>query len=428
MGEAPISAIIPTYNRKRYLEEAIGSVLGQTTPPAQVIVVDDGSSDGTPEMLAAHRHRLDVVRVENGGKSRALNIALRRSKQPYVWIVDDDDIAEPDAAAAMVAALERRPDAGFAYGLVAKFRGDWTGATDDLCVSFAADDAEVIFLKTLLDHFIWQGATLVRRSAYEAVGEFDERYERCQDYEMMLRLTRRFSGVPVRRVLLNQRHHAGERGPRHARFKASRNREVWTKFNRMIFREIYATHRLEEFKVPGAPVPLQPPHVVLALIQRSAVMARKGLWDEATADLSAASQVARADRIAPVLLHPHTKSMLQTVFQHGARSNFQTIAQARRFRRALGSFDSETAAELAGNLLLPLPHRLRHLAARPRAAAELRDCLTALYAIAGLRAVERNLAARRAGLSNYGVEVMSDKAGFGGARWELPAQSVREPG
>lgn len=71
--ESPVTVIIATYNRSKYIAQSLASVLGQSRPPAQVIVVDDGSTDDTQNVLAAYDDRIEYIRKKNGGKSTALN-------------------------------------------------------------------------------------------------------------------------------------------------------------------------------------------------------------------------------------------------------------------------------------------------------------------------------------------------------------------
>src|SRR3954471_14240389 len=97
MGEQQVSIVIPTYNRARYLRECLESVLSQTVPPLEVIVIDDGSEDETCSTVAAFGAPVRYVWKENGGKPRALNFAIPQVQGEFVWMFDDDDVALPHA-------------------------------------------------------------------------------------------------------------------------------------------------------------------------------------------------------------------------------------------------------------------------------------------------------------------------------------------
>lgn len=399
---APVSAIVPTYNRADLIGAAVGSLLDQTRPPAEVIVVDDGSTDDIAGALAPFGDRITLLAKENGGKSTALNAGLARAREPLVWIFDDDDIALPDGLERLHDALLARPDAGFAYGQIDKFVGAWPSPVSPPCITFASDDRRSLYLKLLQDFFIWQGAMLVRRECYEAVGPFDPRYTRSQDYEMALRLMRRFTPVAVPHVIFHQRHHRGDRGPAHARLKAKRMEAVWSEFNRLLFAEVHASHDLAEFVVRDGDGPLDPRERLTAFLQRGAIMARKGAWSLAVEDLGAAALLAGELRGAS--LGPQEASALRAVFEHGARSRFASRAEARTLRAAIDRFPPPLADEIRGNLLLPVTNRLRRLPARTDRAGEARQLALILAALADAGALRPYLAARRAPYRHFGVD------------------------
>lgn len=404
-GLAPVSVIMPTYNRETYIAEAIESVLTQTRPPRQVIVVNDGSTDGTAEVVARYGDRVQIVNKENGGKSTALNLALTMVTEPYVWIFDDDDVAVPDALDMLITALESDPEADVAYGLIDRFFGEWTGEATQPCIGYQSDDGRMLYLKMMQDFFIWQGAMLVKREAYAAVGDFDVRFSRSQDYEMALRLLRHHKAVAVPQVMFHQRHHRGSRGPGHARFDACNVEAVWTKFNRLLFGTIYDTHDLAEFVVGAATGDLTPRERLTALVQRGAIMARKGVWDNATKDMEAAADL--ASEIGSIRPNPQEISALQAVFEHGSRSQFPSLSTARRFRKAIRKFDDKTSAVLFGNMMLPVTNRLRLLPTRPNKWQEFVQTVYILSCLFGPKTITQYLAARDSNNRHYGVTPLS---------------------
>src|SRR5262245_38670263 len=111
MNEPSISAIMPAYNAARYIEQALDSLLHQTLPASEIIVVDDGSSDETPLILERYRDRVVVIRQANAGESAARNTALERARGKYVALLDADDVAAPHRFERQAAELLRTPDA-----------------------------------------------------------------------------------------------------------------------------------------------------------------------------------------------------------------------------------------------------------------------------------------------------------------------------
>ncbi|MBU1710567.1 MAG: glycosyltransferase, partial [Proteobacteria bacterium] len=86
-----VSIIIPTYNRSAFLQEAIDSVLAQSYSPYEIIVVDDGSADDTPEVVKAYESKVRYIRRENSGPAAARNTGIKAARSDYIAFLDDDD-------------------------------------------------------------------------------------------------------------------------------------------------------------------------------------------------------------------------------------------------------------------------------------------------------------------------------------------------
>lgn len=114
-GSVDVSVIIPTYNRARLVVEAIESALRQTAPPREIIVVDDGSTDDTPQVLKSFGNRIISVRQENQGVGTARNRALAMARGRYLAFLDSDDIWLEFKLELQVDVMERRPEIGFLF-------------------------------------------------------------------------------------------------------------------------------------------------------------------------------------------------------------------------------------------------------------------------------------------------------------------------
>src|SRR5438445_8234695 len=113
MGQTPsVSVVITTYNQASYIGPALDSVFAQSRPPDEVIVVDDGSTDETPERIAPYRDRLVYVRQANQGIAASRNTAIRCARGELLAFLDGDDIWEPEKLACQVAAAVAHPQAG----------------------------------------------------------------------------------------------------------------------------------------------------------------------------------------------------------------------------------------------------------------------------------------------------------------------------
>lgn len=288
-----VTAIVPTFNRMEYLPASLEVLLAQTRPLAEIIVIDDGSSDGTTSVLERFGRRIRPVRQANAGKAAALNHALRLATGDAVWIVDDDDLAAPDAAEWLAGALENDPAAGFAFGNFDQFSVDDAGTPwFNMPEPFVAD-VDDLYWQTLKRCSLFQGAMLVRRSCYDEVGTFDESMLRSEDYEMLLRLTRRYRSVYVDRILFHQRRHPGLRGPSQMRLDGAAVERSNFVFDALAIRKAYDRSDLADFMPRSAPDrTLGSEAECRALLRRSAAMGQRSLWDIAGRDLAAALAIA----------------------------------------------------------------------------------------------------------------------------------------
>ena len=111
MSERPqVSVIIPTWNRRDLLLHAVRSVLAQTRPVEEIIVVDDGSTDGTAQMLAQHGTRVRVLSQPNGGLARARATGVAAARGQWIALLDADDLCRPERLALQARVLEALPE------------------------------------------------------------------------------------------------------------------------------------------------------------------------------------------------------------------------------------------------------------------------------------------------------------------------------
>lgn len=232
-----ISVIVPTYNRATFLSEALASLAAQTRLVGEIIVWDDGSTDGTEQAARAAEGPVRYFRSENGGKSRALNAALSEARGDLIWICDDDDVAMPQAAEILAGLLEAAPEAGAAGASYVRFGEDpASGARIEQGPGYWPDLSRGSVLRHLLeDIFLFQNATLVRRDLYDRAGPFREDLARSIDYDMAIRLAVRAPIAMSDTVVFRQRKHDGRRGPAASQHEAARSEEVWKAADREVF-------------------------------------------------------------------------------------------------------------------------------------------------------------------------------------------------
>ena len=200
-----VSVVIPCYNQGRFLREAVDSVLRQTCPAAEIIVVDDGSTDGTAA-VAKSFPEVRYLAQHNQGAPVARNAGLAASTGEFLIFVDADDRLRPQAIEIGVEALMAHPQWAFAAGFVSLIAED--GSERHLPSQKGPSGDPYVHL--LRSNFIWTpGAVMYRRTALQAVNGFDRTAGASADYELNLRIARQFPVGSHGRVVLEYRQHAG---------------------------------------------------------------------------------------------------------------------------------------------------------------------------------------------------------------------------
>jgi glycosyltransferase involved in cell wall biosynthesis len=183
-----VAVIIPTFNHARFLGEAISSVLAQTRPADEIIVVNDGSIDD-PAAVVAGFPGVRLIRQENRGLSAARNRGLQSCTTSHVVFLDADDRLLPIALETGLNHAARYPDCAFVYGGYYEVSEDRSSRGPDCRTTTVNCD----YLELLRGNNIGLPATvLYRRECLMEVGGFDETLRGCQDYDLYLRIAQRY--------------------------------------------------------------------------------------------------------------------------------------------------------------------------------------------------------------------------------------------
>lgn len=173
MNAPVVSVVVPTHNGARFLAEAIGSVLAQSGPSIEVIVVDDGSQDGSARIAAAFGDPVRVVGQPRGGVASARNRGITSARGAFVAFLDHDDVWAPDKLERQMAAFAARASLEVCVGHIQRFRGAWSGPDMELI----GDPVPGFVTVTML----------VRREAFDRVGLFNPLLEHSDTAEWLLR-------------------------------------------------------------------------------------------------------------------------------------------------------------------------------------------------------------------------------------------------
>ena len=315
-AEPKVTVLIPTFNRARYLPQCLDSILGQTLKPYQVILVNDGSTDDTRDVIKPYRDRIDYAEIENKGKSNAVNHGLLMATGDYVWIFDDDDVVIPDAIERFVAPLEEWPEYDYSFStffVTRKEEGD-DGLGAIVRESMIPDlESRGPLIPLLEANYLGGAAIFTRRSCYDRVGGYDTDLVRSQDYEMAIRLTRAFKGVRVQGgPTFYLRRHQESRGSLRDRFPAAHQKTKWLQYGQVIFRRLHKELPLEDYLPPGSCLKEERRQ---ALLQRLAIMACKLLVSEVIEDLEELKQLNSPRPFSDAERKIIAKMVLQTPWQ-----------------------------------------------------------------------------------------------------------------
>ncbi|MCE9541842.1 PqqD family peptide modification chaperone [Candidatus Kaiserbacteria bacterium] len=188
-----LSVIIPVFNTEAYIADAIQSILNTNYPELEIIVVDDGSTDSTPEVLRSFGDAITVIRQSNQGQSVARNVGLRASTGTLIAFLDADDVWTENHLSVLRNLLDEHPDCVLARGNIQYVR---------LVNGEIVKQTEGLFMQSLV------GSCLYRREVFATVGEFDEEMRSGEDGDWNLRFEE--SGLLECRtdevVLLYRRH------------------------------------------------------------------------------------------------------------------------------------------------------------------------------------------------------------------------------
>ncbi len=201
-----VSVVIPTWNAANYLPATLETVFSQTWPNIQIIVVDDGSTDETSELLASYQSRLTVISLKNsGGPSRPRNKGIEHSQGEFIAFFDSDDLMDPDKISRAMAVFTKNPDVGLVCSdfrsidpadiiIKNRYLTDYKDFRRDLNASPWVDTsilpADKAFQHLLRGNFVGTSSVICRRDILLEVGPFDESMKNADDIDMWLRVAR----------------------------------------------------------------------------------------------------------------------------------------------------------------------------------------------------------------------------------------------
>lgn len=200
-----VSVVIPAYNAVRFLPETVASALSQTWRDFEIIVVDDGSTDGTDAWAARHPdRRVRLIRQPNRGAATARNRGIAAATGDYIALLDADDLWEPTKLEQQVALLDCRPEVGLVHTAVC-YIDENGGETGRMLDTYGDGD---VWREVVLHMLVRCGSTpLVRRECFETVGVFDTDLSFAEDWDMWVRISARYHFAVIHKPMVLYRQH-----------------------------------------------------------------------------------------------------------------------------------------------------------------------------------------------------------------------------
>jgi len=188
-----VSVIIPTYNSAQYITEALDSVFKQTHKNMEVIVIDDGSSDNTEEVLKDYADRITYIKKENGGPASARNKGLEIAKGDFIAFLDADDLWLKDKLKWQLKAMDKET------GLV--------GVSNDEDASLEGEPEGVSFEDMVVKNRFCNSSILIKRECVKKLGVFDEReeFKAVEDWDLWMRIIKEYDGILLNKKIVEIR-------------------------------------------------------------------------------------------------------------------------------------------------------------------------------------------------------------------------------
>lgn len=205
-----IAVIIPCYNARNTISKTLDSVLSQTFDRFKIYIVNDGSTDDTPDILSQyqkkHPEKIHVISQQNQGQAIARNAGIQTSTQTYIAFIDSDDLWHPEKLAGQIALFKKDKNAGMCYTPGVKI--------DEQDKEIGIIPVNPLYQGRCFQHLIHSNnivasSVMVKRSVLDHVGIFDTRFKACENWDLWLRIVQAFSICYLDEPLTYYRIHSG---------------------------------------------------------------------------------------------------------------------------------------------------------------------------------------------------------------------------
>jgi hypothetical protein len=327
-----VTVIIPTFNRAEFLPFCLDSILSQTHKPDQIIVVDDGSTDRTSDVIKPYLKAIEYLRKRNGGKSSAINAIRNLINGSYVWIMDDDDLATPKALEQLLKPHIEDPTLDYSFGYIvpAIIKGGNIVSQDSNRRMPSWFDQKMHRYRLTERNYFSLNSCLINRQTFLKIGPFDETLIRSQDYDFLLRLTAHAKISYIDRQIFWVSEHQGVRGSATTPVPYSKRNLAWLKYDRIAGENLLGMYSIDAFIHPELNTADPTIRNRSAEIRKAYIAAQKGLVDKSLEYLRSATLIAGSSSNN---LHTIEKATIHDLF--GDSEFFERICTDDSFRRSV---------------------------------------------------------------------------------------------
>ncbi|HID45618.1 MAG TPA: glycosyltransferase family 2 protein [Chromatiaceae bacterium] len=228
-GEYKISVVIPNYNYALYIGEALNSVLAQSVQPYEIIVVDDGSTDNSVQIVRSYGDKVRLIEQENQHVSAARNAGIKAAKGNWIALLDSDDLWHPRKLEFQIKASIENPDWSFVASRPDETDNFPQAFDTDLQPASHAIDIRDFITKSQMS----SSDALIKSSCFDKTGMFDTSLKSAEDRDMWHRLTKLCKGGQVELPLHQYRKHP---------FQLNRNIELAIETRKMVIRRLFESN------------------------------------------------------------------------------------------------------------------------------------------------------------------------------------------
>jgi len=200
-----VSICVPTYNRKDYLRETLDSIFAQTYKDYEVVVVDDGSTDGTAEMLTDRDYPIRYHWQKNSGDATARNKLIKLAKGEFVTFIDSDDLLMPDAVERMMKIMQAEGGEVMVYGPYLRIDRNGQVYGKFKTRLYSGQVTKHLFQNI----FVYSCGSMFPKKVLEMANGFDTSLPVCSDYDLWLRLSLKYRFIALAEPTFKRRRHTG---------------------------------------------------------------------------------------------------------------------------------------------------------------------------------------------------------------------------